>query len=302
MLLVSGSVSMSSAFVPGTTLTKNDVANINVAADFFTTMQIPVLMGREINEKDQTALQRVAVVNEIFARKYFGNANPIGRRFGLESKKAEIEIVGVSKPVKHQAIQQDIPPVVYLSYGQDLDSLFSMNFEVRASGSPLAMAEAVRKIVRDMDPRIPVANIDTQDRIIDETISQQRTFAALGGGFAVLAVLIACVGLYGTMAYSVARRTAEIGVRMALGAQRAKVVRMVLRDVIVLVAAGLAVGVPLAVAASTAVQSFLFGVQAKDTFVMVGAPVLLLIAALAAGYGPALRASRIDPWRALRHE
>jgi len=114
--------------------------------------------------------------------------------------------------------------------------------------------------------------------------------------------LIACVGLYGTMAYSVARRTAEIGVRMALGAQRAKVVRMVLRDVIVLVAAGLAVGVPLAVAASTAVQSFLFGVQAKDTFVMVGAPVLLLIAALAAGYGPALRASRIDPWRALRHE
>ena len=303
MLLVSGSVSMSSAYVPGAPpMEKNDIANINVAADFFTTMQIPILLGRAIDEKDQTTAQKIAVVNETFARKYFGNANPLGRRFGLDDKKADIEIVGVSKPVKHQAIQQEIPPVAYMPYGQYPDSLFGLNFELRAAGAPLALSDAVRKTVRDMDSRIPVANIDTQDRIIEETISQQRTFAALGGGFAVLAVLIACVGLYGTMAYSVARRTAEIGVRMALGAQRAKVVRMVLRDVLVLVATGLVVGVPVAAAASSIVQSFLFGVQAKDPFVMVGAPVLLLLAALAAGYGPALRASRIDPWRALRHE
>src|SRR5262249_34303519 len=156
-----------------------------------------------------------------------------------------------------------------------------------------AMAEAARKTVREMDTRIPLSGIDTQARVIDETIGQQRTFATLGGGFAVLAVLIACVGLYGTMAYSVARRTAGVGVRMALGAQRAKVVRMVLRDVIVVAAAGLAVGVPIALAEVHVVKSFLFGVEAKDPLVLIAAPVLLFVAAIAAGYGPAWRASRI---------
>jgi ABC-type antimicrobial peptide transport system permease subunit len=219
-----------------------------------------------------------------------------------DSKTADIEIVGVSKAVKHQSLKREIPPVVYTPYGQDPQDLYGMNFELRAAGAPLALAEAVRRVVREADSRIPVADIDTQDRIIDETISQERTFAALGGGFAVLAVLIACVGLYGTMAYSVARRTAEIGVRMALGAQRARVVRMVLRDVIVVAVAGLAVGVPVAVALAHVLQAFLFGVQAKDTMVMVAAPLILFAAAVAAGYGPAWRASRIDPWRALRHE
>ena len=303
MLLVTGSVSQTVVNVPGGKhREKNDSANMAVGPQFFTTMQIPILLGREIDERDQTAAQRVAVVNEVFAKKYFGGENPLGKRIGMESKTADIEIIGVSKAVKHQTLQQETPPVVYTAYGQDTANLFGTNFLVRAAGPPLALAEDVRKLVREMDSRIPVAGIDTQARVIDETIGQQRTFAALGGGFAVLAVLIACVGLYGTMAYSVARRTAEIGVRMALGAQRAKVVRMVLRDVIVVAAVGLAVGVPVAYTMSNVVGSFLFGVQPRDPAVLIGAPLVLLLAAIAAGYGPAWRASRIDPWRALRHE
>jgi predicted permease len=305
MLLTSGSISVDSAYVPGAPPVDNtDVATMTVGAEFFATMQISILIGREINEHDQTMAQKVAVVNETFARKYFGDANPLGRRLalGLHNKNADIEIVGVSKAVKHQSLAQKIVPVVYTPYGQDTESLFGLSFEVRAAGDPLALVETVRRAVRDMDSRIPVASIDTQERVINSTISQQRSFAALGGGLAVLAVLIACVGLYGTMAYSVARRTAEIGVRMALGAQRPKVVRMVLRDVVLVSTVGLAIGIPVAIAMSNLVQSFLFGLQAKDLGVMIGAPLLLLVAALAAGYGPALRASRIDPWRALRHE
>jgi predicted permease len=304
MLLASDSISRTGVYVPGApAATRNDAANLDVGASFLTTMQIPILLGRDIDERDQTASKKVAVVNEVFAKKYFGGTNPLGQRFGMgDSKTADIEIVGVSKAVKHQSLKREIPPVVYTPYGQDPQDLYGMNFELRAAGPPLALAEAVRRVVREADSRIPVADIDTQDRIIDETISQERTFAALGGGFAVLAVLIACVGLYGTMAYSVARRTAEIGVRMALGAQRARVVRMVLRDVIVVAVAGLAVGVPVAVALAHVLQAFLFGVQAKDTMVMVAAPLILFAAAVAAGYGPAWRASRIDPWRALRHE
>jgi predicted permease len=302
-LLVSGSVSIGPIFVPGVVPpAKNDTARVSVGASFFSTMGIPILLGREIEERDQTSAGQVAVVNEVFAKKYFSGENPLGRRFAVEGKVANIEIIGVSKAVRHQSLTQEIPPAVYLSYGQDTANLFGMNYEVRTAGDPLALAETVRKVVRDADSRIPVADIDTQERVINETIGQQRTFAALSSGFAVLAVLIACVGLYGTMAYSVARRTSEIGIRMSLGAQRARVVRMVLRDVILLAGAGLAVGLPVALSLSRVVQSWMFGMKAADPLVMAAAPAVLLAAALAAGYGPARRASRIDPWTALRHE
>ena len=181
-------------------------------------------------------------MNEAFATKYFPGVNPLGQRFGLENKKADIEIIGVSKSVRHQEVKLEIPPVAYLPYGQDPDGLFGLNFELRAAGEPLALAEAVRKVVREADSRIPVSGIDTQARMIGETMGQERTLAALGGAFAVLAVLIACVGLYGTMAYSIARRTAEIGVRMALGAQRIRVLNMVLREVALVAALGVALG------------------------------------------------------------
>ena len=173
---------------------------------------------------------------------------------------------------------------------------------MRAAGDPLALVGAVREVVRQADSRIPVTDIRTQEAAIDQTIGQERTFATLCTSFALLAVAIACVGLYGTMAYSVARRTNEIGLRMALGAQRKKLIWMVLREVFVMAAVGLAIGVPVALATTKFVKSFLFEMKPNDPWAIAGAAVVLVLAAVAAGYGPAWRASRIDPWDALRHE
>jgi ABC-type antimicrobial peptide transport system permease subunit len=157
-------------------------------------------------------------------------------------------------------------------------------------------------VVRQADSKIPVTDLRTQETVIDQTIGQERTFATLCTAFALLAVAIACVGLYGTMAYSVARRTNEIGVRMALGAERPRLIWMVLREVFAMAAVGLALGMPVAFATTKFVKSFLFEVQPNDPWAIAGAALVLVAAAVAAGYGPAWRASRIDPWNALRHE
>jgi ABC-type antimicrobial peptide transport system permease subunit len=178
----------------------------------------------------------------------------------------------------------------------------SLTFELRTAGDPMALANAAREVVRQADSRIPVTGMTTQDAVIDNTIGQERTFATLCTAFALLAVAIACVGLYGTMAYSVARRTNELGLRMALGAQRKKLIWMVLREVFVMAGVGLAIGLPIALATTKFVQSFLFEMKPNDPWAIAGAAIVLVLAAGAAGYGPAWRASRIDPWNALRHE
>ena len=166
----------------------------------------------------------------------------------------------------------------------------------------MALVSAAREVVRQADSRIPVAEVRTQEAVIEQTIGQERTFATLCTAFALLAVAIACVGLYGTMAYSVARRTNELGLRMALGAERRKLIWMVLREVFVMAAVGLAIGLPVALATTKFVKSFLFEMKPNDPWAIAGAAVVLVLAAVAAGYGPAWRASRIDPWNALRHE
>jgi macrolide transport system ATP-binding/permease protein len=177
-----------------------------------------------------------------------------------------------------------------------------MTYALRTAGDPLRYVRSVREIVREADSRIPVTNVVTQAAEIDRTISREVTFAKLCTGFAVLALLIACVGLYGTMSYSVARQIGEIGTRMALGAQRGAVVWMVLRRVLVLAAVGLAISVPAALIASRLVKSFLFETQPNDPRTLALAGGVLLSAVILAGYVPARRASRIDPRAALRHE
>jgi ABC-type antimicrobial peptide transport system permease subunit len=177
-----------------------------------------------------------------------------------------------------------------------------VTYALRAAGDPLRYVRSVHEIVREADSSIPVTNVVTQAAEIDRTISQEVTFAKLCTGFAVLALLIACVGLYGTVSYNVARETGEIGLRMALGAQRGAVVWMVLRRVLILAAAGLAISVPAALIASRLVKSFLFGTQPNDPGTLVLAGVVLVSAAILAGYAPARRASRIDPLAALRQE
>ncbi len=177
-----------------------------------------------------------------------------------------------------------------------------MVFELRTAGDPLRYVNAVREIVRQADARVPLADVQTQTAEIDQTINQEIVFAKLCSAFAILALVIACVGLYGTVSYNVARRTGEIGIRMALGAQRAQVLRMLLAQVLVLAAVGLAIGVPAAFGASKLVASFLYGMKPNDPLAISAAVAILLGAAMIAGFAPARRASRIDPLVALRHE
>jgi len=200
-------------------------------------------------------------------------------------------------------LKEDVSPVAYVIYDHNRRQVLGqMVFTLRTGGDPLALAAAVRQTMREADARIPISSFNTQSRQIDQTIGQERTFATLCTCFALLAVAIAGVGLYGMMAYSVARRTNEIGIRMALGARRGKLVWMVLREVLAMALVGLAIGLAAALATTRFVQSFLFQMKPNDPQALGAAAAVLLAAALAAGYAPARRASRIDPWIALRDE
>jgi len=274
---------------------------MSAGSRFLTTMQIPILNGREIDDRDQPGSTPVAVISERLARTYFGNENPVGRRITLVDDKRDVEIVGVSANLRYGSLKgEDSSMTVFAAASQF--SPERVTYALRAAGDPLRYVRSVQEIVREADSHIPVTNVVTQAAEIDRTISREITFAKLCTGFAVLALLIACVGLYGTMSYSVARQTGEIGTRMALGAQRGAVVWMVLRRVLILAAVGLAISVPAALTASRLVKSLLFDTRPNDPRTLALAGAVLLSAAILAGYAPARRASRIDPLAALRHE
>ena len=269
---------------------------------FLTTMQLPILAGREIDDRDQAGSPPVAVISERLARTYFGNENPVGRRITLPDEKRDLQIVGVSANLRYGRLKNEEESAMTVFVAVSQFSPDRVTYALRTAGDPLRFVQSVREMVREADSRIPVTNVVTQAAEIDRTISREITFAKLCTGFAVLALLIACVGLYGTMSYSVARQVSEIGIRMALGAQRGAVVWMVLRRVLLLAAVGLAISVPAALGASRLVKSFLFGTQPNDPGTLALAGVVLLSAAILAGYAPARRASRIDPVAALRRE
>ena len=269
---------------------------------FLTTMQIPILAGREIDDRDRPGSRAVAVISEDLARTYFGNENPVGRRITLPDQKRDLEIVGVSAHVQYGGLknEEESPPIVLVAVSQYPSD--RVTYALRTAGDPLRFVPSVHEIVREADSRIPVTDVVTQAAEIDRTISREVTFAKLCTAFAVLALLMACVGLYGTMSYHVARQVSEIGIRMALGAQRGAVVWMVLRRVLLLAAVGLAISVPAALSASRLVESFLFETRPNDPGTLALAGAVLLGAAILAGYAPARRASRIDPLAALRSE
>jgi len=269
---------------------------------FLTTMQIPILAGREIDDRDQPGSTPVAVISERLARTYLGNENPVGRRITLVDDKRDVEIVGVSANLRNGGLKNEEASAMTVFVPVSQFSPDLVTYALRTAGDPLRYVKSVHEIVREADSRIPVKNVVTQAAEIDRTISRELTFAKLCTVFAVLALLTACVGLYGTMSYSVTRQTGEIGIRMALGAQRGAVVWMVLRRVLLLAAVGLAISVPAAMSASRLVKSLLFKTQPNDPGTMALAGVVLLSAAILAGFVPARRASRIDPLAALRHE
>jgi ABC-type antimicrobial peptide transport system permease subunit len=242
------------------------------------------------------------VISERLARTYFESENPVGRSISLPDEKRDLEIIGVSANVRYGGLKNEEESAMTVFVAASQFPPDRVTYALRTAGDPLRFVQSVREIVREADSRIAVTNVATQAAEIDRTISRELTFAKLCTGFAILALLTACVGLYGTMSYSVARQVGEIGIRMALGAQRGAMIWMVLRRVLLLVAVGLAISVPAALGASHLVKSFLFGTHPNDPGTLALAGAILLSAAILAGYMPARRASRIDPLVALRHE
>jgi predicted permease len=269
-------------------------------------MRIPMLAGREFDRSDGKGTALVAIVNEAWAKVNLGGENPVGRSvisYGIRSEPQKMEIVGLARNARYDDLTGNFPAVVYLPAEQNPNvPMDEMAFFLRTGGNPLGYAAAVREVVRQADPRLPVEDLSTQAAQIEGEMVPEMLFARLSTAFAILSLAIACVGLYGTTSYSVRRRTSEIGIRMALGARRETVIRMVLRDVLMLAVVGLAIGVPAALAVSKVLESLLFGIKPSDPRALAPAIAILLSAALAAGYLPAWKASRTDPMPAVRHE
>ncbi|MGO9273741.1 MAG: ADOP family duplicated permease [Terriglobia bacterium] len=309
--VIGGGVSIGGIFIPGITPkagsssgdTQNAVYFNDVGPRFFETIGIPLLLGRTIRREDTSTAPKVAVINQTLARIYFGSSNPIGRRFGGDAKSSEdIEIVGVVGDAKYADLRREVPPTVYVPYLQKPEQLGPMHFELRTVGNPMDMVASVRLGVQSLDKNLPLFELKTEVAQIDQTLFQERLFAKLSSFFGLLAMLLACVGLYGIMAYSVARKTNEIGIRMALGAERLDVLRMVMRDTLLMVFMGVAVGIPSALAVTRFVTSMLYGLTATDPLTITMSTVLMIIVAALAGYLPAGRAMRVDPMVALRYE
>ncbi len=278
---------------------------LNVGADFFSTMQIPILLGREIDARDRATAPMTAVVNRPFAEQWFGEQNPVGRHIAVsDCPKCDVEVVGVSGGVRYGRLKEKSQPAVFFPFAQW--PVEDMTFELRTAGNPLGYAQAVREIVHRADARIPVADVLTQRALVDGVINREIAFARLCSAFALLALAIASVGLYGTISFNVARRTGEIGIRMALGARRLDIARMVLRETILLVAAGLALGIVVSSAAArfaaSLISDLLYGLRPDDVTSMILATAALIVVAAFAGLLPARRASRIDPMTAIRYE
>ena len=280
---------------------RNAAGLLTVGPAFFETMQIPLVAGREFAAGDREEAPAVAVINQRLAR-ILGLTNPIGSAISLGDRENTYEVVGVVGDALFLFLKEDLRPMVYFPYTQGSGPPGQMTYELRAAGDPLALTNTVRHIVRELDDRLAVSDVTTQAMHVDQAINQEITLARLGSAFATLALVIACVGLYGTVAYNVSRRTGEIGIRMALGARRAGIVWLVLRSVLILELLGLSIGVPIALAGSRYLESLLYGIEPNDPVTVAAGIVVLLTAGLAASYMPAMRASSIDPMVAVRHE
>jgi predicted permease len=273
---------------------------MQVYPNSFAALGIPLVAGRDFSPQDDRQSQRVAVINESMARRFFGNENPIGRRFSVRA--GEIEIIGVAKDVKYRSFRDPGRPMFYIHFRQPGTSRGQMTLVARTTGDPAPIAAAMQREARALDPAMPMFTAETLNAQLDASLAQESLVATLSSLFGLLALALACIGLYGVMAYDVARRTREIGVRMALGASAGSVAQLVLRETMWLVGIGVVIGLGAALAATRWVKSLLYGLQPHDPLTIGLAVLTLLTVAAIAGYLPARRASRVDPMVALRHD
>jgi predicted permease len=296
------------AFAKGYTPTSandNLVWNNVVGPDYFTAMGLPVVDGRALARQDGDNTPKVAVISETMARRMFPGQSAVGRHFGLGGieHSEEFEIVGVVKDAKYQSLAETGRIAAYYPRAQRIQ--YMGNFVVRYSGSALAVTPLVRNAIKDIDPKLPISNVTTLAGQVEHSVGPQRMIARLCGLFGFLAVLLACLGIYGLMSHAVARRTQEIGVRLALGAGKPAVLWLVLSETLKLGAIGVVIGVPVALGLGKLVENQLFGVKPTGTagiIIAAAASLLLLLVAALAGFIPARRASRVDPNSALRAE
>ena len=264
-------------------------------------MSIPVQAGRAFNDRDTDTAPKVVIINQAAAKKYFPNENPVGQRFGSSMETtSQLEVVGVVRDVKYDSVRDAAPPTMFVPYPQT--RVGSGVFEVRTHGSPGAVTGAVREAVRQMDQNLPLMDVSTQLEQIEQRFGQEKLFAQAYTLFGGLALLLAAIGLFGLMSYNVSRRTNEIGIRMALGAQSGDVLRLVLRESMILVAVGVVVGLAIALSAGHLITTLLYGLAATDVLSIVVAVAVMVTVSAVAGYIPALRASRVDPMEALHYE
>jgi predicted permease len=298
--------SSSSITIPGVTTDKQrvDVHRLIVGPGYFNTLGIPMLTGRMLSERDDASGPKVAVVNDALIREAFGGDNPLGKtlRFGNPPRNRDFEIIGVVGDAKYNDLRKSPPPTAYFSHLQTLDAAANMTFEVRTGGDPDVVVSALRNEAAEVDKNVPINHVETLVQAIDRALLFERMFSQLTGFFGLLALVLVCVGLYGTMSYFVARQTNEIGIRMALGAQPVRVFRMVMTRGLKLTAAGIVVGLAGAAAATRLISSVLYEVPALDPLTFACVAVLLIAVGLFACYVPARRAMKVDPMVALRYE
>jgi ABC-type antimicrobial peptide transport system permease subunit len=245
----------------------------------------------------------VAIVNEAFAKKFNLGNDAVGKRMGDDgpNDKLDTEIVGLVKDAKYSEVKDAIPPLFFRPYRQD-DRVGSLSFYVRTSGAPEQIIQTIQRLVATVDPNLPVENLRTMEQQVRDNVFLDRMISTMSAGFAVLATLLAAVGLYGVLAYTVAQRTREIGLRMALGAAPSRVRAMVMRQVGIMTIIGGTIGLAAAIWAGRAAQAILYQMEGHDPMVLAGSVVVLGLVAMGAGFIPALRASRVDPMLALRYE
>jgi predicted permease len=275
-----------------------------ISTDYWKTMGVRLVEGRDFTAHDAGKQINVAIVNRKFARHFFGDRSPLGRHIGFGDRKGQklpMEIIGVAEDTLYEGPREGTHRQVFVPYLQS-DFPAGVAFYVRTAVDSESMFHTLHAKVAELDAAMPVYAMKTLERQLDETLSTERMIAALSGAFGVLATALAALGLYGVMAFAVARRTKEIGLRMALGAPAREVVWMVMKETLVLVALGLAIGAPSALALSKYVSAQLYGVKPTDVWAGVGALGILLLVAACAGFLPARRASAIDPIQALRYE